>query len=60
MHIIRNFAGGLVSVLKVIGGPMLYRYPYRISAEGLRGDWLSIGRDIENVMGKLQEAAHHE
>ena len=54
MQIIGNFVSGLMSVLKVIGGPMLYRYPYRTSSEGLRSDWANIGQDIKSVIGKLE------
>jgi hypothetical protein len=38
--------------------PMLYRYPYRTSAEGLKSDWHKIGGDIDSVMGKLVAEAH--
>jgi hypothetical protein len=58
MNILKDFSIGLVSVLKITGAPMLYRYPYRISAEGLRSDWGAIAQDIESVMGRLTEAAH--
>jgi hypothetical protein len=50
-----DFVNGLFSVLKVTSSPMLYRYKYRNSAEGLRKDWLSIGGDIHSVIGKLEE-----
>jgi hypothetical protein len=53
MQVMRNFADGLLSVLKITAAPLLYRHPYRTSAEGLRADWVNIGRDIENVMGRL-------
>jgi hypothetical protein len=46
MHVARDFISGLFSVIKVVGAPMLYRYPYRNSAEGLRSDWLNLGQDI--------------
>jgi len=58
MNVMKDFAVGLVSVLKITGAPMLYRYPYRISAEGLRSDWNAIAQDIESVMGRLAEAGH--
>jgi hypothetical protein len=55
MQIIQNFVSGLFSVLKITGAPLLYRYPYRNSAEGLRSDWSHIGQDIESVIGRLEE-----
>lgn len=58
MQIIKHFVSGLLSVLKITGAPLLYRYPYRTSAEAFRADWTSIGNDIESVMGKLQAEAH--
>lgn len=39
---------------------MLYRYPYRTSAEGLRSDWGKIAQDIESVIGRLEAEANHE
>lgn len=53
MEIMRNFASGLLSVLKITGSPLLYRYPYRNSAEGMHSDWSRIGDDIESVMGRI-------
>jgi hypothetical protein len=58
MQIIKHFVSGLISVLKVTGAPLLYRYPYRTSSEGLRSDWLNIGNDIESVMGKIEADSH--
>lgn len=58
MDVIRNFSVGMVSVLRITGAPLLYRYPYRTSAEGLRADWSSIGKDIHSVIGKLETEAH--
>lgn len=55
MEIVQTFTRGLLSVMKVLGAPMMYRYPYRTSAEGLHADWLNIGKDIESVMFKLEE-----
>lgn len=55
MDIIGDFVRGMVSVLKITGASLMYRYPYRNSAEGLHKDWLSISRDIESVIGKLEE-----
>lgn len=60
MNVMRDFIGGLISVVKITGAPMLYRYPYRTSAEGLRTDWLNIGKDIENVMGELGTDTQNE
>ncbi len=57
MQIMHTFVVGLVSVLKTVGAPLLYRYPYRSSAEGLRSDWLNIGKDIESVSHRLKDAA---
>lgn len=51
---------GFVSVLKITGAPLLYRYPYRTSAEALRTDWVHIGEDIKSVMGRLESEAYHE
>jgi hypothetical protein len=57
MNVMRHFVAGLFSVLKIVGAPMLYRYPYRTSAEGLRADWNNIGQDIQSVMGKMEAEA---
>ncbi len=51
MILIRAFFGSLASVLSVTTPP-LYRYPYRNSAEGLRGDMLRLGKDVHEVMEK--------
>lgn len=59
MDIIKDFIHGLLQVIKVTAAPMLYRYNYRISAEGLKADWQNIGKDIESVIGKLEEATHN-
>ena len=53
MQVIRDFIRGLLNTIKVTSISMLYRYPYRTSAEGLRSDWSSIGKDIDSVIGKL-------
>jgi hypothetical protein len=60
MAIVGDFVGGLITVLKITGSPMLYRYPYRTSAEGLHADWVNIGNDIKSVMGKLHSEAANE
>ena len=57
MNVMRHFVAGLFSVLKIVGGPMLYRYPYRTSAEWLRSDWNSIAQDIQSVIGKMEAEA---
>jgi hypothetical protein len=54
MDIVKSFCIGMVSVLQVTSAPLLYRYPYRTSAEGLRSDWQKIAGDIESVMGKIK------
>ncbi len=59
MRVMRDFFSGALSVVKILGAPMLYRYPYRTSAEGLRADWLRIGQDIEAVIGALKTDAEH-
>lgn len=60
MNIVRDFVAGLLSVLKTVGAPMLYRYPYRNSGEGFRADWQNIGKDIEDVIGHLKTEADYE
>lgn len=59
MNVIGTFCTGLISVLQITSAPMLYRYPYRTSAEGLRSDWQRIGQDIDNMIGKIAEEARH-
>jgi hypothetical protein len=58
MNVVKDFSVGVISVLRITGAPMLYRYPYRISAEGLRSDWSAIGQDIDSVIGRLAEAGN--
>lgn len=60
MNVIGTFCTGLVSVLQITSAPMLYRYPYRTSAEGLHSDWQRIGQDIDSMIGKIQAEAQHE
>ncbi|MEK6746867.1 MAG: hypothetical protein ABL867_06405 [Rickettsiales bacterium] len=55
MKVMKDFFSGIFSVLKITSSPLLYRYPYRNSAEGLRKDWVNIGRDIQIIIGKLEE-----
>ena len=59
MNVMGDFFSGIFSVLKITGAPLLYRYPYRTSAEGLHKDWQSIGNDIESVIGRLESEASH-
>jgi len=59
MQIMKNFAHGIFTVLKITGSPLLYRYPYRNSAEALRGDWLKVGNDMRDVIGKIEEESSH-
>jgi hypothetical protein len=54
MQILVDFARGAFNTLKVTSVSMLYRHPYRTSAEGLRSDWSNIGKDIDSVIGKLK------
>ena len=56
VKIFGDFAFGLLHVIKITGAPLLYRYPYRTSAEALRTDWMSLGKDIDSVIGKLEDA----
>jgi len=55
MQIMRNFANGIFTVLKLTGAPLLYRYPYRNSAEALRGDWMKVGADMREALGNLEK-----
>lgn len=58
MNVVSQFVKGMLTVLTVTATPQLYRYPYRTSAEGLRGDMSRVGEDVESVLGQLAEAAH--
>ena len=51
LSFIRSLLEGMVGVL-TYQVSALYRYPYRNSAEAFRGDWLKLGRDIENALDK--------
>jgi hypothetical protein len=57
---LRQLLGGMISVLSI--SPIsLYRFPYRNSAEALRGDCLRVGKDISFAIEKLEdEASEHE
>lgn len=46
---------GMVSVITVTASPQLYRYPYRTSAEGLRGDMQRVGGDVDAVLSRLRD-----
>jgi hypothetical protein len=59
VHIIGDFVFGLLAVIKVTGASLLYRYPHRISGEALRSDWLNIGKDIDSVIGRLEDSTPH-
>lgn len=58
MGIASSFIRGFLSVITVTASPQLYRYPYRSSAEGLRGDMLRVGEDVEAVLGRLAAHTH--
>ena len=60
MQIIQSFVLGMFTVLRTVGVPLLYRYPYRNSAEALRSDWQRIATDIESVIGQMKEEKHYE
>ncbi len=49
LRFILEVVRGMGSVLSV-NKSALYRYPYYNSGEALRGDWLKIGKDINNTM----------
>ena len=53
MNIFKDFTLGMFSVLRVTSAPMLYRYPYRNSAEGLRSDWSRVAADIEHITTQI-------
>ena len=46
---------GMTSIF-TIARSELYRYPYRQSAEAMRGDWKRIGKDIEAIISDEDEA----
>ncbi len=54
MEFLRQLLGGF-GALFAITTPPLYRYPYRKNAEGLRGDWLRVGGDIQAAVDNTQE-----
>ena len=57
MSIVVSLIKGALSVITVTAAPQLYRYPYRSSAEGLRGDMQRVGGDVEAVFERLGGAA---
>ena len=59
MKIMADFIRGALTSVKVLGASMLYRHPYRTSAEGLRSDWVSIGKDIDSVIGRLKAGSRN-
>ncbi len=59
MSVVASFFKGMLSAITVTAAPQIYRYPYRSSAEGLRGDMQRIGGDIEAVMEQLSEYTQH-
>ncbi len=48
MQFFRALFASLGSPMEMTTSP-LYRYPYRKTGEGLRGDWQKIGKDIESA-----------
>lgn len=53
MNTLENFVKGFLTVLTITASPQLYRYPYRGSAEGLRGDMLRVGEDMFSALNRL-------
>jgi hypothetical protein len=43
---------GCALALSVTSAP-LYRYPYRNSAEALRGDWQRVTRDVSHTLERF-------
>jgi hypothetical protein len=54
MKIIGSFLEGVFSVMSANVSPQMYRYPYRTSAEALRGDMLRVGKDMDSTLGKCE------
>ena len=59
MNVVKSFCTGILSVLEITGRPMLYRYPYRTTAEAFKSDWQKIAGDIDSVMGKIKSEADY-
>lgn len=57
---LNDFVKGFISVITVTASPQLYRYPYRSSAEALRGDMLRVGKDMSETFDKLNQDGHDE
>ena len=53
MSLIKDVVFGLISVLKTTGSPLLYRYPYRNSAEGLRADVVLVDPAVPRVVATI-------
>jgi hypothetical protein len=53
MSAIGDFIKGFLSVVTVTAAPQLYRYPYRTSAEALRGDMQKVGDDMASAFEQL-------
>lgn len=58
--LLHDFVKGFMSVITVTASPQLYRYPYRTSAEALRGDMQRIGKDMQSTFEKLAQESEHE
>ena len=54
LQLLTHIFSGMGSVMR-IPSSSLYRYPYRATGEGLRGDWLKIGKDVEATMRRREE-----
>lgn len=60
MDVVSNFMSGFISVLKITGAPLLYRYPYRISGEAFRADWQKIANDMYAVTDRMRPDDSYE
>jgi hypothetical protein len=54
MNFLKQFFAGF-GALFATTTPPLYRYPYRNSADALRGDWYRVGKDIEATIEPNEE-----
>ncbi len=52
---IKHIFAGMGSAFSLSHSP-LYRYPYRNSGEAIRGDWLRIGEDVNNIFEQEHES----
>lgn len=57
---LHDFVKGFISVITVTAAPQLYRYPYRSSAEALRGDMQRVGADMQATLDKVSEGTTNE